>query len=77
MSNARPVTIKDLKALITDLPDDGIVVIDNRSEERVLLNGEYRTSFASETRDEDFNAAHLVDGANPTFPVVLHLTSWS
>jgi hypothetical protein len=78
----RPLTIGALKALLDTLPDDGIVVLDCRSEERVLMEGELRVENTAGTTDDGFNNNDenrdaTEDGFRPVFPAVLHLTSWS
>lgn len=78
----KPLTIGALRALLGALPDDGVVVLDCRSEERVLMEGDLRIENVAGTTDDDFNHNDenrdaTEDGLSPVFPAVLHLTSWS
>jgi hypothetical protein len=74
MKHTNHHTVATLRNLLQGLPDDGIVVIENKGEDRVVLDGDVRVcskpSSTRTTNDEDFS-----DGEEE-FSCVVRITSW-
>lgn len=75
------LTVGQLKQLLKDLPDDGILVVDNHGEDRVVMRGDVSVRKDSATNDEEFNLEFdedaTEDGFDPIFPCIVAFNSWS